>query len=338
MSDPEAVAPATEVRMKALAADWIRAIRGKRSQALISRRLGYRSNVVYRWEAGVCFPSASIAFRLIDQCGGDVAAALEAFLPGPPDWLTSVDVTSPAGIARLLTELRGRIPLQELSAATSLSRFAISRWLKGHAQPSLPEFLLLVDKTSMRLLDFVASFTDPAILPSVSELWNRLVLSRKAAYEYPWSHAVLRSLELHQYGALPSHQPSWIADRLGISEGIERESLDLLLSSGQARWNGTHYVPTNSTLIDTRADPRRALGLKAWWTQLALERMTSGLPGLYSYNLCSVAKADLERIVDLQRKCFRQMTHIIANSTGSDHVVLYASQLLRLDSDSTRKA
>ena len=105
MSDPENVAATTEISMNALAAEWIRAIRGKRPQTLISSRLGYRSNVVYRWEAGVCFPSASIAFRLMDQCGGNVVAALEAFLPGKQDWLTSVDITSPAGIARLLTEL-----------------------------------------------------------------------------------------------------------------------------------------------------------------------------------------------------------------------------------------
>ena len=184
----------------------------------------------------------------------------------------------------------------------------------------------------------MSSFTDPALLPSIADLWNRLVLSRRAAYEYPWSHAVLRSLKLHEYSALPIHQPGWIAGRLSISDGIERESLDLLLSSGQVFWSGTHYVPTNSTLVDTRADPRRALALKAWWTQLALERMTTGSPGLYSYNLCSIAKADLERIVELQRKCFRQMTHIIANSTGSDHVILYAAQLLSLDRDTTRKS
>src|SRR5688572_5646132 len=99
----------------ALAADWVRAIRGKRSQVLTSRRLGFRSNVVYRWEAGVCFPTASTALRFAQQCGVDVVAALKAFLPAPPDWLDVIDVTSPAAIARLLTDLRGRIPLRELS-------------------------------------------------------------------------------------------------------------------------------------------------------------------------------------------------------------------------------
>lgn len=32
-----------------IAAEWVRAVRGKRSQAAFSRHLGYRSSVVHRW-------------------------------------------------------------------------------------------------------------------------------------------------------------------------------------------------------------------------------------------------------------------------------------------------
>lgn len=35
-----------------LAAELVRALRGKTSQAQLSRRLGYRSNIVQRWESG----------------------------------------------------------------------------------------------------------------------------------------------------------------------------------------------------------------------------------------------------------------------------------------------
>ena len=46
-----------------IAADWLRFMRGKRSQRAFSHRLGYRSNIAFRWESGVCFPTAAEAIR-----------------------------------------------------------------------------------------------------------------------------------------------------------------------------------------------------------------------------------------------------------------------------------
>jgi hypothetical protein len=57
-----------------------------------------------------------------------------------------------------------------------------------------------------------------------------------------------------------------------------------------------------------------------------LERLEGGGPGLYSYNLCSLSK----------RKHYREMTQIIEQSSGSDVVVLYGAQLVRLDSETAR--
>jgi hypothetical protein len=41
-----------------ISADWLRFMRGKRSQRSFSKRLGYRSNIAYRWETQV--PSARL--------------------------------------------------------------------------------------------------------------------------------------------------------------------------------------------------------------------------------------------------------------------------------------
>jgi uncharacterized protein DUF4423 len=317
--------------MEEIAAEWIRAVRGRRPQAIVSQRLGYKSNVVYRWESGACLPSAPAALRMFQICGGNVAASLKTFLAGSSEWMANVDLTSVAGVSRLLGELRGKTAIQELASATSISRFSISRWLSGRCAPTLPEFFALVDKSSLRFLDFINCFVSPARLPSLSLAWHQLVESRRAAYEHPWSHAVLRVLELRDYAALTTHVPGWIARRLNIEENVERESLALLESCGQIIWNGTHFAPCNTGLVDTRPDPRRARELKAWWAQIALQRLRCGAPGLYAYNLCALAKEDLDRIELLQRKYFRQMSQIIANSTGSDHVVLYGAHLLRLD-------
>jgi transcriptional regulator with XRE-family HTH domain len=323
----------SEFDLRALSAEWIRAVRGGRTQAIVSRRLGYRSNILYRWEAGVCFPTASGALRLAEQMGVDVRAALGVFVPGSPSWMKTVDVTSVKAVGCLLSELRGRLPIQELARTTGISRFALARWLKGQSEPTLPDFFLVVEKTSLRLLDFISNFAEPSQLPSLRAAWDRLVQSRLAAYEHPWSHAVLRALELRAYRELPEHVPGWIASRLAIEATVEDECIALLQRCGQIQWVGSRYAANNTSFVDTRAEPERARMLKAWWLRVALDRLEGAKPGLYAYNLCSLSKDDLARVEILQRKYYREMSQIIEQSTGSDFVVLYGAQLLRLDSN-----
>lgn len=313
-----------------LASDWLRALRGKRSQVALSRRLGYRSNISYRWESGRCFPSASATLRLVSVLGGDVRASLARFYRSEPAWLGHVDLCSVQGVARLLDDLRGGARLIELARRSGFSRFAVTRWLRGRADPTLPEFLALVELTSHRVLDFVSAFTDPEQLPSAREAWRRLQAAREAAYGQPWSHAVLRALELQDYLALPRHEPGWLARRLGIPEELELASLELLERSGQIRWQELHYQPAQVQLVDTRSDPLRARELRAGWAAVGVERLRAGAPGMLSYNLSSVSRADLERIEQLQRAHYRQIVSIIAESTPSECVLLYSAQLLAL--------
>lgn len=53
--------------------ELLRAVRGKRSQRLLSKRLGYASNVLYRWETGRAWPAAEDFFRLLDALGQDTS-------------------------------------------------------------------------------------------------------------------------------------------------------------------------------------------------------------------------------------------------------------------------
>jgi len=313
-----------------LAADWLRALRGRRSQVAFSRRFGYRSNIAYRWESARCFPSASATLQMLAALGIDVAACLAGFYRGTPAWLADIDPTSIAGVARLLQDQRGDATLVELSRRTGYSRFALNRWLRAKADPTLPELLTLIEFTSRRVLDFVAAFTDPEQLPSARAPWRLLQGARQAAYDEPWSHAVLRALELDEYRSSPAHQPGWIARRLGISPELEQSSLDVLLRSGQIQHNEGRYEPTEIQSVDTRTDPERARALRASWASVGVERLRAGAPGLLSYNLGMVSRADLERIELLQRAHYKKIVNLIAESSPGECVVLYSAQLLEL--------
>lgn len=315
-----------------LSREFVRALRGRRSQLALSKRLGYRTNVVYAWESGRNFPTASDALRLASRCGVDVRAALSDFYRTTPPWFATVDPSSAGGIAALLDDLRGRTSVVDLARAANRSRFAVARWLSGDADPKLPEFLLLIDKSSLRLLEFVAAFTDPSRLPSVSRTWHELEAARRAAYDVPWTQAVLRALELADYTKLPRHCDGWIARRIGISLEEERRCLELLSQTGQVFADESGRLCLREVLaLDTRRDPAAEMRVKRWWTDLAVSRLARGGEGIFSYNVFAVSEADLQRIQDLYRAYFRQVRSIIAESQPSERVVLATLQLLQLD-------
>jgi transcriptional regulator with XRE-family HTH domain len=320
-----------------IAAELLRALRGKRSQEAFARRLGVRSHAIYTWESARNFPTAARALRAASRSGVDVGGAVERFYRRAPAWLEETDLTTPAGVARLLDDLRGASSIVAVARAVGCSRFAVARWLKGEAQPRLPEFLRLIEGTSLRLLDFLACLVDPETLPSIAAAYRDLEATRRAAYDAPWSHAVLRALELRDYRVLRAHEPGWLAARLGLPLEEEARSLDLLLRSGQVvREAGGLYAPARVSTVDTRRDPEAARRLRVFWSRAATERIERAGERQQiaaAYNLFGVSRADLQRLRELQRAYFRQMRAIIAESEPVETVVLANMQLIELGMD-----
>jgi transcriptional regulator with XRE-family HTH domain len=315
---------------EALASELLRALRGERSQTAFARRLGYKSNIVYSWEAGRAFPTAAKALWAARRSGVDVPAALLALYRKPPGG-ERLDPTSPAGVAQFLSDLRGRATVQQLAQATGKNRFAVARWLKGSAEPRLPDFLRLVEAMTLRLIDLLAGLVDPLALPSLRDAWRELELVRAATYREPWSQAVLRTLELGAYRALPRHEPGWIARRLGIDAGHETRALELLLATGQIQRTTTGYEPLGEArLIDTRRDPRGAQELRVFWSEVALARLREGSEGLYSHSVFGVSERDLQRIRELQRAYYQEVRALIAESQPVERVALLNLQLVPL--------
>lgn len=321
----------TDISYPRLASEFLRALRGRRSQLAFSRRLGYRSNVVYSWEAGRRYPTAAETLRAIASSGRDPAAIWAGFYSAPPAWLGRVDTTTPRGIAWLLSDLRGRASIQEVAERSGLSRFQISRWLNGQSQPRLPEFLLLFDALSLRLLDWLAAIVDLRQLSSVQRAWQELEAQRRAAVEFPWTQAVLQALELADYRALPGHEAGWIAARLGIAQAEEQRCLQALEAGGQIRWDGQRWSVSAVMSVDTRPTPEDGRKMKALWAEEGLRQLRAGSNGQFSYNVFGVSEADLKRIQKLHLAYYRQLRAIVADSAPTQRVAVVNVQLFALD-------
>lgn len=317
----------------------MRALRGERSQEAFGRRLRCRANTVYTWESGRNFPTAARMLSAAERSGIDVEAALVRFYGRRPAWLDAdrdegaCDACSPEGVRRLIEDLRGSTTTIALAARVGRTRFAVARWLKGEAEPRLPDFLRLLEGTSLRMLDFIACLVDPGSLPSVADAYQNLEATRRAAYDVPWSQAFLRGLELADYRALPTHQPGWLATRLQLTPRLEDECLSLLERAGQIRRDGAgRFVPAQVTTVDTRRDPDAAQRLRTFWRETGNERLRSAPAdtAISAYNLFGISRADLARLFDLQRAYFREMRAVIAASEPAEELVLANMSLVQL--------
>jgi transcriptional regulator with XRE-family HTH domain len=311
-----------------IASEWVREIRGKRSQAAFSRRLGYQSSVVHRWESGAAWPTAARFLQACAACGKDIPGAFEAFFLRRPSWLATHSATSREGVAAFLRQLKGKVKVVTLASSSGHSRYSVARWLAGEAEPKLPEFLSLIEATSRRALDFIATLSDPEHLPSARDEWHRRERLRQAAYAETWSHAVLRALELND----PPRGDAlfaWLEDVLGIDRARIERALDVLERTGQVQRRHDDWVILPARAVTTGSHPATFGILTRAWTEVALERIPRS-PSHSGYSIFAVSRKDLRRIRDLQVEYLREMQNIIAASTPNECVGLFCLHLLDL--------
>jgi hypothetical protein len=262
--------------------------------------------------------------------GVKVGVELESWL-GKTANVPRLDLESRDGVSALLRTLVGPRSIADIGEGLSKSRFIVSRWLSGKTDIRLPDLLRFVQFATLRLADFVAVFADPAGLPVVAKDWARLQAAREAAYDVPWSHAVLRALELvgHVPGAEPT--PAWIAARLGLPLDEVQRSLALLEQSGQVRIVRDRVRAVPHQVVDTGTDPTRRRALRAFWSRVAADRLEAGAEGVHAFNLFAVAERDLPRLRALHREFFAAMRTLVNQSSPPERVLLYAAQLMPLD-------
>jgi transcriptional regulator with XRE-family HTH domain len=322
-----------------LSASLIECVRGAMSQEHLSRRLGFASNVLYLWERQRRLPTVGTFFRM---------AALRRwpFRDGLRGFAGPAAVTREAGrrssseavdVPALLKSLAGDHTTLELSRVTGFDRATLARWLSGKTEPRLPDFLEYLEKTTLRLLDFVALFTDPGELEVTQAAHEEHRKRQRLAYEHPWSNAVLHALELSDYREQPRHRASVLAERLGLGVEEVEAHLDRLFDARLIEKREGRWCPARVLSVDTRSDFAANRRLKRHWASVAAQRLERYRPehqSLFSYNVFPIAQADLVRLRELHLEYYQRVRTLVANASGADHVVVMNVQLCTLDEGS----
>jgi transcriptional regulator with XRE-family HTH domain len=311
----------------AVAREFLRAVRGRRSQVAFSRRLGFVSNVAAEWESGRRIPLALTALRACQRAGLDVALHLRAFRPSTAEALRRLDEPS---LAVWLDAQRGQEGLAAIAERAGLSRHQVSRFFSGGSAPRLHQFFALVHACSGRLSDLVASLVEIEAIPSLRGEHARAATLRRLALVEPWTSAISSALEcLSQLEARAARAV------LARMFGLELDEVDRYLAEMEGarviRREQGRYLLGEPLVVDTGSASDANRRLARHWAEVAAER--AGAPrrtDVFSYNVFSVSRADLVRIAALQREHFQKVRAIIANSP-SETLAVMNLQLLEFD-------
>ncbi|MEO7037811.1 MAG: DUF4423 domain-containing protein [Polyangiaceae bacterium] len=308
------------------ASEVLRALRGDRSQRALARRLGYRANPITDWEHGRRFPTAVETLRAAHLLGVNVGQAFTEFhVAAPP----TPDAAGRVALAPWLSAIRGTTPVAHIAARAGCSRFAMARWLSEAAQPRLPDFFRCIDAITGRLPDLVAALVPIASVPSLAARYRGMRAARRLAFDSPWTEAVLRVLETQDYRALPAHDDAFVAQRLGINADVARAAAQHLETAEIIRLENGLWCQDRPLTVDTRGSREDLSVLLRHWSAVGYRRVAERRPrDFFSYNVMSCSRVDYDRIRDLLRRTFREISSIVAASEPSEQVALLNLQLL----------
>jgi len=317
---------------RVLGGQLVRALRGRRSQRRLSHQLGFRSNVLYRWETGLREPSVSEVFALAAAVGVDVRRSLIE-LDGRLATGLPAQVRSPRFVSAFVQTLwQGSVV--ELARRLDMHPSALGRCLRGQVGLRLPRLLQILDVSVGRMLDFVAAFVDPDALPAARDAWKRLTLARRAAELAPLSEAVLALFETRGYREHRVHSSELVAAQLGIDVSTVETTVELLERIGWIRADGIYRVASRRD-VDTRTLPPESFArLKRFWTEEIARRYDASTPPRSSYVVFSTSEDRLVRIVAILGRAYQQVREILREPEPEDEVTraaLVTTSIVALD-------
>lgn len=309
--------------MEQAARQLLRAMRGARSQVQLSRRLGYRTNVLADWEGGYRAPDAVETLRVAHVVGIDVAGALHRFHAQS----APVYVPGREGLTAWLQAVRGSTTITDLVARTGASRHQLGRWLRGGAVPRLPDFLRLVDALTGRAPQLVAGLVPIEEVPALLPRWQASELGRTLAWQEPWVVAMFAFLE----PGLPAADAAQVlARRFGHPVADVERRLSLLEQAGLVENVGGSWQVAQAPSMDVPSGEQQAF--RKFWFDRANERVDR--PGdLCAFNVFGVSRADLQRAQAIQRAAFREIRSLAAASAPVETVGLVVMQVCDLTPD-----
>jgi transcriptional regulator with XRE-family HTH domain len=287
--------------------------------ASISRRLRLKSpQTLIRWEKGSRQISWRDFVRLCEATDAPIAQSLVA-LSFRSDF---------ANAPLLVDRIVGGAKITEVAKSTGISRYTLTRWLHGEGCPDLADVLQLIHHCQYLLFEFIAGLVEPVDIPSLAKLYDQRQARKSVYFEHPVAAAIVATLGLDSYRALPAHDDAFVSRSVGIPEKDAHDIICKLLETGRIGWRDGRLEPRAGQLeLSDHPDFRKFCG---YWLERAkncAEREKNPLPFLnYGMDIYPTSAATLRQLHEEYTAFYKRARAILAHDAGPrDQVFVFTS-------------
>ena len=287
--------------------------RGKSSQEQLSKKMGFKSNLISAWELGKRKISADNAFLLLESKGKRIDTIVKKFLGYTPPWLKFQKLSTQEGVAFFLASQLGQQKPQSLAGKINKSRFTLGRYYTGEIGLNFEDFLWLLNLTSHRTLDFLSLCCDLNSTQTLSQQWQRHSAQRSLSHN-PNIYFLMMLFEMY-----PNQTPTKILKTLPFEQRKElNKALDQL--KGVFKFKTANHLLNNDNL-DLRPDPKGAFAFRKWCLEQSQKKLKEiklqpSEGNIFSCNLFNISKEAKLNIEKHHRSYFKKVSEIISNDNA----------------------
>lgn len=288
--------------------ELILTLRNRSSQAQLSRRMGYKSNRVHRWENN----SRHINWREFAKLCRVQGFPLEKALYQQVKYQGASEDS-----AGLVKHFIGHSSLKDFSRAVEFSSSLVSKWSSGAVVPKLSQVLQLIDRLHGLSVEFLDTLVKYRQLTSLSTLRSLKHQQRSVLARFPEAGAFLATLAMSN-STYQDVMKGWkcLGQKLKMTSSRRCELIRSLFESGWIE-SVEKTIRLNSVRLDTRGDLDVAVQLRKYWIEKASEFLQDAndmvAPHRFAYLIVALSADADAKAADAYHKYILQLKEIVTN-------------------------
>lgn len=311
---------------------FVRSLRGRRSARAFSAALGFRSDVVSRWESGARELTAADALRAMEAAGLGLRSGLLRFDEplGAVVWAHSESLDE--RVSFLLRTLCESTETAALTRALGVSARTVERLLSGELRPRFASLLLVIDLTTSRAIDFVVALLGDRLSDELLVLTERRRAQVHVGIEYPLASAVLALLTSEPYRRARGDTVPWLSARLRRPATEVQQLLRELVARGLVAQEGERHTTNAIARVDIRvADPTRIAS--RFWAQEIARRVDDAPAPRTGFLVLGTSQANAQRVYQIVRQAYQDVANVLNDDVPSERVIVLTMTLCPLDGE-----
>lgn len=305
------------------AGEVIRCARGRRPSTVVSRDLGYKTNVVYRWETEKASPTWS---QFVDFCEVMDRRVISDF-----SRFFRLDFPMRDG-QRVVKHFAGVTPHSEVARRLNVPKSTVSKWVNGRQEPPCQTIFDLIAMAGAHLHAFLGRYSRFSKIPEVA---NHLQ-AQKLFSDNPGALALFNLLDLESYRT-SMRDETWIASQCGFSVQATKHLIsEMLRLRILERQDGKLKAVANSVMLLT-ADVRHRDCMGFWLNQARAQLLDGRIPILENkYRIFSADEQAIQEISQATEKYIHHLGGIIEKAQSRPQtkvlsLVLALNSALKVD-------